>query len=251
MEMILRRSGSWSVINGKTTRPDDKTAATWDSLSEDGLTAIGLSIEQSQTSYIRDCTTGPQAWDALAAIYQRNARSTRINLKRQFYTYVHDTSQPIRDYVTGITTLVTKLKAIGVTISDEDVTDVLIYALAPEYSAVATSLMQSSTTLTVAFITGALVDAEAQMQKDKSEPPVSVFVAKNTTTRRRRPDTPSPDPSSTSSSNSDTGCYRCGKPGHIARYCLAPAPLAVQPATTSPNLSANIAQVQFETLQLF
>jgi hypothetical protein len=99
LTMILRRSRAWPVVSGALSRPvvsDESTASEdefaalleWERHSEEGLTTIGLSIDQSQVPYIRDCTTGPEAWTALMTIHERNGRAARIGLKRQLYTYV-------------------------------------------------------------------------------------------------------------------------------------------------------------------
>lgn len=227
MQMILRRSGSWSVVSGVASEPAVKDAAehaAWHAKSEDGLTAIGLAVEQNQVAHIRDCTTGPGAWKALASIYERNDRATRINLKRELYTFVHDTSTSVRDYVNGITTIQAKLTAIGVKIAEEDVTDIVIYALAPEYNAVATSLMQSSEKLTIASITSALVDAEAKLQLG---PGAVALVAHASAPAAST--TPRPPPM----------CYRCGQVGHVARYCPAPTPSHVPQPITPDSHSAH------------
>src|ERR1700678_2873536 len=133
MEMILRRAGWWEVISGKRKKGEISTRATddWEEKAEDGLTAIGLTIEHDQKAYIRDCNNGVEAWSSLKAIYQKNSRSNRITLKRQFNTFRHDTSKPITDYINGITTLGNQVKAIGVIVVDEDICDVIIYQLAP------------------------------------------------------------------------------------------------------------------------
>lgn len=215
MQMILRRSGSWNVVSGKESEPekDSKEYAAWWAKSEDGITAIGLAVELNQVAHIRDCSSGPEAWKALADIYERNDRATRINLKRELYTFVHDISAPVREYVNSITTIQAKLKAIGVEISDEDITDILIYTLAPEYNAVATSLMQSSEKLTIASITSALVDVEAKLQPNGN----AVALVAHSSAPRLPPE-----------------CFRCGTIGHLAQYCPALAPTlayASQPAT--------------------
>ncbi|CAL1707099.1 unnamed protein product [Somion occarium] len=242
MQMILRRAGCWHVVSGKLLRPDDdpKKAAIWDSLSEDGLTAIGLAVEQSETAHIRECNTGPGAWKALAAIYERNGRATRIMLKRQFYMFSHEIENPIIEYVTGITTIVSKLKAIGVTVEDEDVTDVLIYALAPEYTAVATSLMQLTSSPSIADITASLIEAEEQMKKLTPE---GALGALNVSTRKPK--------YSTNNRGSSPKCHRCLKLGHIAHYCRASAP--VEDTALEDDVHAKMAftDPHYPGLQLF
>jgi hypothetical protein len=64
----------------------------WDKKTEEALTLIGLTVDCSQYGYICDATDGPAAWKALAEIYKKNSRATRISLKRQFYGYTHDDS---------------------------------------------------------------------------------------------------------------------------------------------------------------
>ncbi|KAJ7738630.1 hypothetical protein B0H16DRAFT_1379177, partial [Mycena metata] len=89
--MVLRRSGCWDIVNGTVSKPSTRDAAEkWEIKSEDGLTAIGLTVDADQYQYIQDATSGPAAWKALSAIYEKNSRGNRIALKRQFYGYEHD-----------------------------------------------------------------------------------------------------------------------------------------------------------------
>jgi hypothetical protein len=81
-----------------------------------------------------------------------NSRSTHIDLKRQFYGFEHDTSASISTYVNGITDLARKLNAIGVSLSDQEITDVLIFNLDNEYSSIASSLVASKEELTTADV---------------------------------------------------------------------------------------------------
>jgi hypothetical protein len=44
-------------------------------------------------------------------------------------------------------------------------------------------------------------------------------------------------------------CFRCSKPGHIARYCLAPASVVQQPKST---LGTHVEEIEYtdESIQL-
>ena len=135
VNMALRQKGCWGVISGvevkSTTRDGDKA---WEAKAEEGLTIIALTVDPSQYTYIWNSKNGVEAWTALKDTYEKNSRSMRISLKRQFYAFEHNTNAPMTTYVNGITDLAGKLKAIGITLTDEEITDVLIYNLDNEYS---------------------------------------------------------------------------------------------------------------------
>jgi hypothetical protein len=210
--MILCRSRAWPVVSGALSRPvvsnkstalEDEFAALleWERHLEEGLTTIGLSTDQSQVPYIRDCTTGPEVWMALATIHKRNRRAARIGLKRQLYTYVHNIEKPICNYVNGITTLAAKLKAISIELTKTKVVDIIIYALHPGYKAIGATLMRSDNTLTVAAVTSILIEAKDQYMKTKG-----LIVALAAQTRN-------------TGGSGPIVCSRCMRPGHIARDC--------------------------------
>ena len=83
-----------------------------------------------------------------------------INLKQQFYGFKHDMSASISAYVNGITDLARKLNAIGVSLSDQDITDVLIINLDNEYLSIATSLIALKEELKTADVKSALLEEE-------------------------------------------------------------------------------------------
>ena len=84
-----------------TEKPATRTSGEdWDKKAKELLMYIRLTISQNQYGYIWDSTDGPNAWKALANIYEKNSHATCISLKRQSYGNQHDEMHPIADYIT-------------------------------------------------------------------------------------------------------------------------------------------------------
>lgn len=215
--MVLRRAGLWTIIQEwidkraapdtdslpaasvATTRRQARAAEDKAKESEEILTIIGLTIDPSQYQHIEGCTDGLEAWAKLAEIYEKDSRPSRIALKREFYTFDHNTMKPVQDYVSGIGRLATALRAIGVKIDSRDEVDVMIYNLSPEWGNIASTLTASSAELTVADVTGALLDEE----KRRGGAPEDGSVALVAHGKKKFSFT----------------CYRCHQKGHIAKNC--------------------------------
>ena len=121
-------------------------------------TLIVLIVKLSQYTYIWDAKNGPEVWKVLKDLYKKNSQSTCINLKWQFYGFEHNTSTSISAYVNGITDLARKLNASRVSLSDQDITDILILNLDNEYPSIATSLISSKKELKTTDVKSALLE---------------------------------------------------------------------------------------------
>jgi hypothetical protein len=208
MSMVLRRAGCWEVVSTKTE--ESKKDEAWTKAAEEALSYIGLTVMPNQYSHIRTATNGAEAWKALADVYEKNSRATRISLKRQFYGFRHDTSASIQEYISGITTLAARIEAIGITLTPNDITDVLIFNLDESYSSIAASLTAAKGELTVADVTSAIIDEEGRRSGSSDRVKDSESNSKEENVAYY------------AHSQKSIKCFNCGKMGHMARNCRAP-----------------------------
>ena len=130
------------------------------------MTFIGLSVDTTQYSYIWHASNGVEAWKALKDIYKQNSHATHITLKWQFYSYQHDETHLITEYILGITNLAAQLKTLDIKLNDTDIVDVLIFIFHKSWDNIASLLTTATGELK---ISGALMDEEGR----RGGPPVS------------------------------------------------------------------------------
>lgn len=189
---------------------ESKKDEAWMKVAEEALLYIGLTVIPSQYSHIWTATNGAKAWKALANVYEKNSHATQISLKRQFYSFHHDTSAPIQEYISGITPLATCIKTIRITLTPNDITDVLIFDLNESYSSIAISLTAAKGELTVANMTSAIINEEGRRLglSDQVQVKDSELKEENVTYYAH--------------SQKSIKCFNCGKMGHMVRNCHAP-----------------------------
>ncbi|KAJ3495365.1 hypothetical protein NLJ89_g10636 [Agrocybe chaxingu] len=238
VSMALRIRDCWDVIaNGSEKKPAGDALTEWTKKANDALTIIALTVDPSQYTYIRDCTDGVTAWQRLKDIYEKNSRATRISLKRQFYGFEHDINMLMQVYVNGITDLAAKLNAIGVTLNDEDITDVLIFNLDKEYSSIAASLSAGKTDLKVGEVVSALLEEE---QRKGGAPDVVTALYSNGINNNGRgpPGRRGPNRDRREGIIETRTCYLCGYKGHILKDCRATKTKDGKVITTQMTIAA-------------
>lgn len=111
--------------------------------------------------------TSPGAWEMLKGLDLQNNRTNRVTLKRAFYTLQHDPSRPIAEFLNNLTTLADQLKALKVSLTDDDMIDVIIYALHDDWRDISSVLMKNETRLELAGVMNTLVNEEKRRLKQR------------------------------------------------------------------------------------
>ena len=240
VSMALQQKGCWAIVSGTEAKPAMREAEkTWENKAEEGLTIIALTVDPSQYTYVRNSTNSVEAWKALKDIYEKNSRSTRISLKQQFYGFKHDTNAPMSAYVNGITDLARKHKGIGIELTDQEITDVLIFNLDNEYSIIAASLMAAKEELKVTEVTSTLIEEERRKGGSLNMDGATALLANSNHKyfATGPPGRRSPNRDRQKDITNYRQCYRCGRPGHILRNCIATTSADGKPITEKETSS--------------
>jgi hypothetical protein len=206
ISMVLRRADLWDLLTAEGDDADAERAAKKNaSKMQEILTAIGLTVDESQYVYIRDAEDGYEAWKALEKVYLKNSRANRISLKRQLYGFGHVVDNPIQDYINGILELTGQLRGIGVRLDKTEIMDILIMNLHESWSSMASTLATTMTDAhSVEDVTGALIDEDLRRRGGAGNSGDVAMMASKGGMRR---------------ANDPRRCYTCGEPGHLSRNC--------------------------------
>ncbi|KAF7291862.1 CCHC-type domain-containing protein [Mycena indigotica] len=192
--------------------------------------------------HISELSGTRERWHALRQAFISLTFSDRLVTFDQLISIVHDTSQPVSQYSAQIDKLCKRLEGMGMAISDNVKTAILLVRLDALMLPTKKELAKLATPPTFA-------SAAAQLRSDahdaiKLEEPNFMAAIKS---ERSEPVIPGafavqvPSPPSTQapveahangynwcSPRSDKDCFRCGREGHRAQFCLSDMPQAVR-----------------------
>ncbi|QRV98954.1 gag-polypeptide of LTR copia-type [Ceratobasidium sp. AG-Ba] len=89
-----------------------------------------------------------------------------VALKRAFYTLQHDPSHPISEFLSKLTALANQLKGLGNALKDDDIIDMIIYALHGDWRDISRTLMKSESRLELGGgVMNTLIEEEKRRHK--------------------------------------------------------------------------------------
>lgn len=261
----------WDHMLGKSVRPSPNSAVlsreaeikAWDTVEGLAFLFLWRTIKDVaiRAAHVKKSTPVASIWASLKAVYEKDTRSRRFELKRALYNPVHDTTKPVSEYIHAIVQASESLTALGHAPPSVDVVDSIIMHLDtshPQWRLVRNLLTTRTSDPSLDELRSILVEHENMERLDeKAEAGAgesSVLYAggkgkgKGKDKRSKKKRSPMPahsesdsDHGGQSSSGTDDqsfswlnprdparDCHRCGRRGHLARFCMFDMPAEVR-----------------------
>lgn len=213
MEMLLVREDLWSVID--KPRPAVVTdECEWTKADLKARATIGLCIDDTQTSLVRNCTTAKEAWKALKEYHDKGSE---VYLLKKLTHLELSEDGDMEQHLQQFTELLQRIADIGDPIPDKLKVAMLLCSLPDSFDALVTALEQRpSAELTLELVKSKLL-AEAEKRRERSGPAAAaggkaLKVEYRQQSRQQRTDGAGGSPET-------RVCFYCKKPGHLKRNC--------------------------------
>lgn len=225
------------------------------SLDKQMLPYIYGKVSEEYQYLVEDGTSATAVWKELKGQFEKSSMSNRITARQELYGIEHDPSRDIAVYFHDITAAVARLKALGVTVPDQEQKDVILMHLHSSFHTARGVILTTATEPDLTSVKDLLKTTAA------SDPSVTVKSESAVFGMAARQTRPSSSVSSQGSIGThgfpvdeqgnrwcdptNSNCHRCGRPGHIAAKCMYSMPQFVKDwilkHANSPNPSSAFA----------
>ena len=186
------------------------------------MTAITLSVEDSQLVHIAHFDDAADMWKALSKKYERSTFGSRLYLRRKLYN-IHYRSGPMSQHIDAIMEVVGLLRGSGKPLEDEEVVAVLLVSLPESYSGLVTALEgRDETALNVEYVTGKILDEYQRRIENGTSGASAIEDDEETALRTSDSYKRGYDKNNKTEKKTyreERNCYFCKKKGHLMVNC--------------------------------
>jgi len=211
MEMRLIEADLWDVVSHtieelKRTRADVHTLQ---KKNERARAKIFLAVDKSMYLSLKRYTSARELWLALQTMYQDSGLERKLFLRSQLYNMKFEDCRDVPEYLNKAISLRAQLADMGVQISEEDMSCLLLMKLPKSYRPLVLSL--ESKELTVELIQSKLLSEENHqiMENEKYVREDENALVVNHRGQYHQ----------NNYGRSKVQCYNCQRFGHIAKWC--------------------------------
>lgn len=249
---------------------DEGELKKWKALDSQMVAYIYSKLSDDYTYLVEDLSSSAEAWSALKGHFEKASLASRISARESLYSIFHDPSCPIDSYIKDVASAVAMLKALGVTVGEDEIVDLILMHLDPSFHHVRITIILSAESdptkkITLAHVksvlgtsTGANTSLVPHIKQEDSSGLGLVFAVRMGG-RSRGGGFGGQGSGSGSGSGTVDGkgyrwcdpskegcCHRCGRQGHQAYHCIYDMPSHIKDSTMdnrspSPHRSAALA----------
>jgi hypothetical protein len=197
MEAVLQSEGLQQAIQETTS---DTPADAAKSLRARGM--IVMSIDDTYTSYVKECENALAVWNKLKTIFQPKSQAQQLQLRQDVGNMKMDHHENISSYYARAQALWSKLASSGYLIEENEVVWSFLSGLAIEFATISLVLRTGDKATSFASVINELLDFERTVHREHPEGYVNAMKARVK-----------------SGASKPFVCYWCKEPGHMKRDC--------------------------------
>lgn len=195
MRNYLKKKGYWKAV----AEEENNAMA-----NEKALIDICLSVDDNQIVYVESCTTGTEAWQSLAEVYENKGMANKMDTEERFTSKRLHEGESAKQHIEELKRLKTKLKQLGVEKTKEEYIMRLLRSLPKSYESLVVTLENIAEKLSIEEIHARVLREESrQKMSEDQEKSGSLLQGKANYQKPRFP----------------FNCHYCGKKGHKIADC--------------------------------
>lgn len=224
---LLERLDAWKQVSGAAPRPgevegvNEAHVSAWDKKDKEIIGLLYELVEDSLIPSLKNQRTSAALWKHLRELHSTTSGVGLWQLKKQFFTMRMEARETMSSYISRVDAVEAALVEAGETVSVSDYVFVVCEGLPSEYRMVVSILQSRGRDVTKAMVASQLLQEEARAKgvANVGSTASALFSgAKKGKAKKGGRNAPG------KGSGSAKGlCYRCGKGGHFAATCDAPA----------------------------